>query len=64
MKISASIYSAKNKELISLLKDLEDLKIDFLHIDCFDKDFDKVKKDLKIINENSNTILDFHELIN
>lgn len=62
MKISASIYSAKNRELVPLLNDLEDLKIDFLHIDCFDKDFDKVKEDLKIIRKNSNTILDFHAI--
>lgn len=62
MKISASIYSAKNRELIPLLKELDELKIDFLHIDCFDKDFDKVKEDIQIIKANSNTIIDFHAI--
>ena len=62
MKISASIYSAKGRELIPLLQELEELNIDFLHIDCFDKDFEKVKADLPIINANSNTILDFHAI--
>lgn len=62
MKISASIYSAKNRELISLLNDLDELNIDFLHIDCFDKDFEKVKKDIKIIKANSKTVLDFHAI--
>lgn len=62
MKISASIYSAKNRQLIPLLKELDELKIDFFHVDCFDKDFDKVKADIKIIKENSNTIIDFHAI--
>ncbi|MGB0885298.1 MAG: hypothetical protein ACPGVH_05730 [Chitinophagales bacterium] len=62
MKISASIYSAKNHDLVSLLKELDELNIDFLHIDCFDKDFEKVKADLKIIRANSNTKLDFHAI--
>lgn len=62
MKISASIYSANNRQLIPLLKELDELKIDFLHVDCFDKDFDKVKEDIKIIKKNSNTIIDFHAI--
>lgn len=62
MKISASIYSAKTRELVPLLKDLEDLNIDFLHIDCFDKDFDIVKADMSVINNNSKTIKDFHAI--
>lgn len=62
MKISASIYSAKNRQLIPLLKELDKLKIDFLHVDCFDEDFDKVKEDIKIIKENSSTIIDFHAI--
>ncbi len=62
MKISASIYSAKNRNLVSLLNDLDKINIDFLHIDCFDKDFEKVKADLKIIKANSKTIIDFHAI--
>jgi len=62
MKISASIYSAKERELVSLLNELEELNIDFLHIDCFDKDFEKVSKDLITIKENTKTVLDFHAI--
>lgn len=62
MKISASIYSAKNHDLVSLLNELDELNIDFLHIDCFDKDFEKVKEDLKIIRANTKTKLDFHAI--
>lgn len=62
MKISASIYSAKERELIALLKELDELGIDFLHVDCFDKDFEKVAADLKIIRAHSNTKIDFHAI--
>lgn len=62
MKISASIYSAKKRNLIDLIQELEELNIDFLHIDCFEKDFDSVKADLKIIRENCNLPIDFHAI--
>lgn len=62
MKISASIYSSKTRDLVSLLKELDELGIDFLHVDCFDKDFDKVAADLKTIRAHSNTKIDFHAI--
>lgn len=62
MKISASIYSSKERELIPLLHDLDALGIDFLHVDCFDKNFEKVAADLKIIRANSSTKIDFHAI--
>lgn len=62
MKISASVYSAKEKNLVSLLNELDELGIDFLHIDCFDADFDKVAQDLKTIRAHSTTKIDFHAI--
>ena len=36
MKISASIYSNKNRPLADVIKDLEDHQVDLLHVDCND----------------------------
>ena len=36
MKISASIYSDKNRPLADVIKDLEDHQVDLLHVDCND----------------------------
>lgn len=62
MKISASIYSTKTKDLPSLILELNELKIDALHIDCFDEDFKKVEKDLKAIRKFTNLVVDFHAI--
>lgn len=62
MKISASIYSTKTKDLPSLILELNELKIDALHIDCFDKDFTKVEKDLKAIKKFTKLEVDFHAI--
>ena len=43
MKISASIYSNKTKGVETLVRELDDLKVDFLHIDCND--------DLSVFND-------------
>jgi ribulose-phosphate 3-epimerase len=62
MKISASIYSTKTKDLPSLVLELNELKIDALHIDCFDQDLKKVEKDLKAIRKFTNLVVDFHAI--
>jgi ribulose-phosphate 3-epimerase len=62
MKISASIYSTKIKDLPSLVHELNELRIDAFHIDCFDKDFKKVEKDLKAIRQLSDTPIDLHAI--
>ena len=36
MKISASIYSNTEKDLTSLIKELDAHRVDFFHIDCND----------------------------
>jgi ribulose-phosphate 3-epimerase len=62
MKISASVYSTKFKDLPSLVHELNELKTDALHIDCFDTDFNKVDKDLAAIRQISNIPIDFHAI--
>jgi len=58
MKISASIYSNKTKGVEALVKELDDLKVDFLHIDCNDNV--SVFDDIAIIKTISNTPIDLH----
>lgn len=60
MKISASIYSVKQQDLPSLVHELDELKLDYFHIDCFDKDVEKVDKDIKAIQQISATPIDLH----
>lgn len=60
MKISASLYSAKQQDLPSLVHELNELKLDYFHIDCFDKDAEKVAKDIPAIKSISNTPIDLH----
>ncbi|MCB9255831.1 MAG: hypothetical protein H6579_01730 [Chitinophagales bacterium] len=62
MKISASVYSAINQDLPNLLKELEGLQIDFLHIDCFEGDEEKFLEDLKLIRELSSIPIDLHAI--
>lgn len=62
VKISASVYSAINHELPALLKELDGLQIDFLHIDCFDGDEEKFCEDLKLIRAHSNIPIDLHAI--
>ncbi len=58
MKISASIYSSKEKSLPDLVKELDDYIVDYFHIDCNDdlSVFDDIKK----IRTLSKTPIDLH----
>ena len=58
MKISASIYSSKEKSLPDLVKELDDYNVDFFHIDC--NDDLKVFDDIKSIRKISKTPIDLH----
>lgn len=58
MKISASIYSNKQKALPALVKNLDDHNIDAFHIDC--NDDINVFDDIKIIRSLSTTPVDLH----
>ena len=60
MKISASLYSSNNQDLPSLVHELEELNLDYLHIDCFDGDDYKVQKDIKAIQNISSIPVDLH----
>ncbi len=58
MKISASIYSNKDKELVSLVQELDAYKVDFFHIDSLDNP--DVFDDISIIRSVSKTNIDLH----
>ncbi len=62
MKISASIYSNKNRPLEDLIKDLDSVKIDMFHVDFNDQkiELDKVEKDIIEIRKISETPIDLH----
>ncbi len=57
MKISASLYSNKEKDLESLVRELDAHGIDMFHIDCFN---DAVFKDIEKIRAISQTPIDLH----
>lgn len=57
MKISASIYSNKEKAPAQWVRELDAHGIDMFHIDCFD---DSVFEDIKKIRETSKTPVDLH----
>ncbi|MFA6923382.1 MAG: CBS domain-containing protein [Bacteroidales bacterium] len=58
MKISASIYSNKEKDFTELIKELDAHRIDYFHIDCNDEP--EVFEDIKNIRKVSNTKIDLH----
>ncbi|MFZ5552381.1 MAG: CBS domain-containing protein [Bacteroidota bacterium] len=58
MKISASVYSNKNGELSSTIRELDAHRIDYFHIDCNDNPF--VFDDIRKIKEISQTPIDLH----
>ena len=58
MKISASIYSDKNRPLQAVIKDIEEHQVDLLHVDC--NDDLSVFEDIKKIREWTNIPIDLH----
>lgn len=58
MKISASVYSNKTKELEDLVKELDSFNVDYIHIDC--NDDPNVFADIKRIRQISKTPIDLH----
>ncbi len=58
MKISASIYSSKEKSLSELVKELDEFHVDYFHVDC--NDDLKVFEDIKTIRKQSKTPIDLH----
>lgn len=58
MKISASIYSDKNRTLAQTIDDLVKHQVDMLHVDC--KDNLSVLDDIKIIRELCHLPIDLH----
>jgi pentose-5-phosphate-3-epimerase/CBS domain-containing protein len=58
MKISASIYSSKDKELFSLIKELDAYNVDFFHLDSLDNP--DVFDDISNIHSVSKTNIDLH----
>ena len=58
MKISASIYSSKDKELASLIHELDAYNVDYFHIDSLDNP--DVFDDIHLIKSISNTQIDLH----
>lgn len=58
MKISASIYSSRDKELPDLARELDAYTVDFFHIDCMDDP--SVFADISRLREFSDTPVDLH----
>ncbi|MEI6312747.1 MAG: hypothetical protein WCP57_10850 [Bacteroidota bacterium] len=58
MKISASLYSDKNRSIEDLVHELDSYQIDAFHIDC--NDDVSVFEDIHKINAISQTIIDLH----
>ena len=62
MKISASIYSNKDRTLENLIKDLDNYNVDMLHVDFNDKknELNKIEKDIKQIRNLCEKPIDLH----
>ena len=58
MKISASVYSNRERPLVELVKELDECHIDLLHIDC--NDDMSVFDDIREIRKISKTPIDIH----
>ncbi|TNE54595.1 MAG: CBS domain-containing protein [Bacteroidetes bacterium] len=58
MKISASIYSAGDRDLRSVIQDLEEHHVDLLHVDC--NDDPAVFEDIRKIREWTKIPIDLH----
>jgi ribulose-phosphate 3-epimerase len=62
MKISASLYSSKERSLIELIRELDECHIDYFHIDC--NDDLSVFDDIELIRKQSNTPIELHVISN
>lgn len=62
MKISASIYSSKDKPLPEIITELDHHEVDYFHVDC--NDSEGVFDDIAYINANSTTPVDLHIISN
>jgi ribulose-phosphate 3-epimerase len=60
VKISASLYSSSLQDLPSLVHELDALQLDFFHLDCFEGQEQKVSRDIRAIQQISNTPIDLH----
>ena len=58
MKISASIYSDKENDVITTIKNLNNNHVDMIHVDC--KDNLNVFSDIEIMQKNSDIPIDLH----
>lgn len=58
MKISASVYSNKNRNLVELVQELDQFLVDYIHVDC--NDDLSVFEDIKKIRSVSKTPIDLH----
>ena len=62
MKISASVYSSKSHDLEGLVEELQDHRVDMLHIDCNDNP--SVFDDIRAIRLLSDIPIDLHLITN
>ena len=58
MKISASIYSDKNNDVVTTISNLNDHHVDMIHVDC--KDDLNVFADIELMQQHSNIPIDLH----
>jgi len=58
LKISASIYSDKENDVITTIKNLNDNHVDMIHVDC--KDNLNVFADIEIMQQHSHIPIDLH----
>jgi ribulose-phosphate 3-epimerase len=62
MKLSASVFSSKNKELLEVIHDLDLYQIDFCHIDSIEDS--SVFEKIDLISQNSSIPIDLHLITN
>jgi ribulose-phosphate 3-epimerase len=58
MKISASIFSDSEKDILTTINNLNSYNVDVIHVDC--KDRISIFDDIKIMRENSSLPIDLH----
>ena len=62
MKISASIYSDKENDVLTTVRNLDSNNVDMIHVDC--KDDLNVFTDIEIMQQNTQIPLDLHIITN